>query len=75
MTEFLGTLERDIYPYTTFVNHLFVYPLALNFDGQKLFSRARNIAVTVELRDNDLDGSHPLEVCIFIFWNLSEMSN
>lgn len=62
ITEFLGTNDRDVYPYTTFRNHLFVYPLTLNFDSQKLFSRARNIAVVVELRESDAEGSKPLPV-------------
>lgn len=62
LTEFVGTTERDVHPFTTFINHLFVYPLALNFDSQKLFSRARNIAVIVELRDSDAEGAKPLTV-------------
>lgn len=64
VTEFTGTNERDVYPFTTFVNHLFVYPLMLSFDSQKIFSRARNIAVVVELRDSDGEKSKPLE-CIY----------
>lgn len=62
VTEFVGTSERDIHPYTTFINHFFIYPLTLNFDSQKLFSRARNIAVLVELRDSDGDGAKPITV-------------
>lgn len=60
--EFLGSTDRDVYPFTTFINHIFIYPLVLNFDNQKLFSRARNIAVIVELRDSDADGTKPLPV-------------
>lgn len=60
--EFLGSTDRDVHPYTTFINHLFIYPLALNFDNQKLFSRARNIAVIIELRDSDVEGAKPLPV-------------
>lgn len=37
----------------------------LNFDSQKLFSRARNIAVIVELRDSDAEGAKPLSVSVF----------
>lgn len=67
ITEFLGgTVERDVYPFTTFINHLFVYPLTLNFDSQKLFSRARNLAVVIELRDTDGEGAQPLPV--WVFW-------
>lgn len=62
ITEFSGTSERDIHPYTTFINHLFIYPLTLNFDSQKLFSRARNIAVLIELRDSDAEGTKPITV-------------
>lgn len=64
--EFLGIAERDVYPFTTFINHLFIYPLVLNFDNQKLFSRARNIAVIVELRDSDVEGTKPLPVCLIV---------
>ena len=62
IAEFVGTTERDVYPFTTFINHLFVYPLMLNFDSQKFFSRARNIAVIIELRDSDAEGTKPLQV-------------
>lgn len=62
ITEFSGNSERDIYPFTTFVNHLFVYPISLAFESQKIFSRARNIAVLIELRDSDAEGAKPIEV-------------
>lgn len=62
ITEFQSTSERDCHPYTTFCNHLFVYPLNLQFDSQKLFSRARNITVVIELRDSDHENSKPLKV-------------
>ncbi|XP_075153497.1 dedicator of cytokinesis protein Ziz isoform X2 [Haematobia irritans] len=64
ITEFQSSCERDCHPYTTFCNHLFVYPLALQFDSQKIFSRARNITVVVELRDSDKENSKPLK-CIY----------
>lgn len=67
ITEFLGTTERDVYPFTTFINHLFIYPLVLNFDSQKLFSRARNLAVVIELRDTDAEGAQPLPVNILYY--------
>lgn len=60
--EFPGTSERDLNPFTTFVNHLFLYPQSLSFESQKLFSRARNIAVLVELRCGDGDDAKPIEV-------------
>lgn len=67
INEFPGSSDRDCFPYTTFVNHLFVYPLALAFDSQKLFSRARNIAVVIEVRDSDSEGAKPLKVSILFF--------
>ena len=62
VSEFPGSSERDINPYTTFMNHLYVYPISLSFESQKIFSRARNIAVTVEVRNSDDLESKPLEV-------------
>ncbi|XP_034471670.1 dedicator of cytokinesis protein 9 isoform X1 [Drosophila innubila] len=64
LTEFQGQHERDAFPYTNFCNHLYVYPLSLQFDSQKIFSRARNITVVVELRDGDGEYSKPLK-CIY----------
>lgn len=63
--EFSANLERDLYPYTTFVHHLFIYPQSLSFDSQKLFSRARNLAVTIEVRDSDADGAKSIPVLIY----------
>ncbi|XP_055302716.1 dedicator of cytokinesis protein 9 isoform X2 [Sitodiplosis mosellana] len=57
IAEFSVNLDRDMYPYTTFVNHLFIYPQSLSFDSQKLFSRARNVAVTIEVRESDTEGA------------------
>lgn len=62
----MGTTEH-VHPFTTFINHLFIYPLMLNFDSQKLFSRARNIAVIIELRDSDAEGAKPLSVSLSNF--------
>jgi hypothetical protein len=64
MMEFEGTTEKDVHPYTTFLNHLYVYPQSLAFDTQKTFTRARNIACVVELMDSDAEGAHPLCVSI-----------
>ncbi|PSN40266.1 Dedicator of cytokinesis protein 11 [Blattella germanica] len=64
LMEFEGTSEKDVHPYTTFINHLYVYPQSLSFDTQKSFTRARNIACIVELRDSDTEGAHPL-CCIY----------
>lgn len=62
VTEFTGSSDRDTHPYITFINHLFVYPLSLSFDSQKLFSRARNIAVVIEVKDSDLEGAKSISV-------------
>lgn len=63
-----GTIpERDVNPYTSFVSHLYVYPQSLNFDNQKTFARARNIACVVELRDTDKEEAKPLCVSTIIY--------
>lgn len=62
VSEFPGTSERDLNPYVNYLNHLYIYPHSLSFESQKIFSRARNIAVTVEVRMNDEPDSKPLEV-------------
>lgn len=54
--------ERDVHPFTTFMNHLYVYPQSLSFDSQKLFSRARNIAVILEVKESDGEESKSLPV-------------
>lgn len=62
VAEFESTSEREVHPYTTYVNHLYVYPQTLCFDAQKMFTRARNIACIVELRDEDGENVVPLRV-------------
>lgn len=64
VAEFQSANERDVHPYATYINHLFIYPLALNFESQKLFSRARNLSVVVELRESDAEGARALP-CIY----------
>lgn len=49
-------------PYAAFIHHLYVRPLALSFESQKIFARARNIACTIELRNNDTGDNKPLQV-------------
>lgn len=65
IAEFSAYSERDMYPYTTFVNHLFIYPQSLSFESQKLFSRARNLGLTIEVRDSDADGAKAIPVISF----------
>ncbi|XP_018313730.1 dedicator of cytokinesis protein 9 isoform X2 [Mycetomoellerius zeteki] len=62
VAEFESTSEKDVHPYTTYINHLYVYPQTLNFDSQKMFTRARNIACIAELRDDDSENAKPLRV-------------
>lgn len=62
IAEFAANSDRDMYPFTTFVNHLFIYPQSLSFDSQKLFSRARNVALTIEVRDSDAEGAKSIPV-------------
>ncbi|XP_045470639.1 dedicator of cytokinesis protein 9 isoform X1 [Harmonia axyridis] len=64
VTEFGGTSEKEVHPYSSFINHLYVYPITLNFDTQKTFTRARNIACIVELRDSDSETATGLK-CIY----------
>lgn len=62
--------EEEVNPYTSFISHLYVYPQSLNFDNQKMFVRARNIACLIELKDSDDEDSKPLCVSI-MFASLS----
>ncbi|XP_051876848.1 dedicator of cytokinesis protein 11 [Pristis pectinata] len=62
--EFVPDIAKYMYPFTTFKNHMYVYPIQLKYDNQKTFAKARNIAVRVEVRDSDGDKSHPLK-CIY----------
>ncbi|XP_053674834.1 dedicator of cytokinesis protein 11 [Anopheles nili] len=64
VTEFANNSEQYLHPFVHFVNHLFLYPLQLNYDSQKIFSRARNLAVIVELRDSDTADAKSIE-CIY----------
>ncbi|XP_050078931.1 dedicator of cytokinesis protein 9 isoform X2 [Anopheles maculipalpis] len=64
VTEFGNNSEQYLHPFVHFVNHLFVYPLHLSYDSQKIFSRARNLAVIVELRDSDTAEAKSIE-CIY----------
>ncbi|XP_046607088.1 dedicator of cytokinesis protein 9 isoform X5 [Neodiprion virginianus] len=64
IAEFEGSSEREVHPYITYINHLYVYPQTLSFDTQKIFTRARNIACIVELRDNDSENAQPIR-CIY----------
>ncbi|XP_075890081.1 dedicator of cytokinesis protein 11 isoform X3 [Nelusetta ayraudi] len=62
--EFLPEEAKYNYPFTTYKNQLYVYPLQLKYDNQKTFTKARNIAVCIQFRDSDDDGAAPLK-CIY----------
>lgn len=64
VTEFEGSSVKDVHPHTTYINHLYIYPQSLIFDTQKAFTRARNIACKIELRDSDEEGSESM-CCIY----------
>lgn len=50
-------------PYIDYFNILYIFPQSLKFDSQKVFSKARNLAVTVEIRDtDDINEAKPLNV-------------
>lgn len=54
-------LKRSPIPNQHFIHVLYVYPRLLKFDSQKVFSKARNICVTIEMRDDDHEGAQPLQ--------------
>lgn len=62
VAEFLMPNPRESFPFTEFVNLLFVHPRLLKYDCQKVFPKARNLSVTVEYRESDADDAVPLKV-------------
>ncbi|KAM6893914.1 dedicator of cytokinesis protein 9-like [Xenentodon cancila] len=62
--EFVPCIAKCSQPFTSYKNHLYVYPKHLKYDGQKSFAKARNIAVCIEFKDSDEDGAQPLK-CIY----------
>ncbi|XP_053354639.1 dedicator of cytokinesis protein 9 [Clarias gariepinus] len=62
--EFVPCIAKCSQPFTTYNNHLYVYPKHLKYDNQKAFAKARNVAVCVEFRDSDEDDAKPLK-CIY----------
>uniref|UniRef100_A0AAR2KVL9 Dedicator of cytokinesis 9b n=1 Tax=Pygocentrus nattereri TaxID=42514 RepID=A0AAR2KVL9_PYGNA len=62
--EFVPCIAKCSHPFTTYNNHLYVYPKHLKYDSQKSFAKARNIAVCVEFRDSDEEDAQPLK-CIY----------
>ncbi|KAF2975849.1 hypothetical protein EK904_008906 [Melospiza melodia maxima] len=62
--ELVPEVAKYCYPFTVYKNHLYVYPLHLKYENQKVFAKARNIAVCVEFRDSDEADARPLK-CIY----------
>ncbi|XP_056610167.1 dedicator of cytokinesis protein 9 isoform X2 [Triplophysa dalaica] len=62
--EFVPSIAKFSQPFTTYNNHLYVYPRQLKYDSQKTFTKARNIALCVEFRDSDEEDALPLK-CIY----------
>ncbi|XP_039545421.1 dedicator of cytokinesis protein 9 isoform X2 [Pimephales promelas] len=62
--EFVPCIAKCSQPFTTYNNHLYVYPKHLKYDNQKSFAKARNIAVCVEFRESDEEDAQPLK-CIY----------
>ncbi|PIN99566.1 hypothetical protein AB205_0054040, partial [Aquarana catesbeiana] len=62
--EFVPEVTKYCYPFTTYRNHFYVYPLLLKYDNQKTFAKARNIAVMIECRDSDEPDTQALK-CIY----------
>ncbi|KAM9486349.1 dedicator of cytokinesis protein 9 isoform 2-T2 [Clarias gariepinus] len=62
--EFVPCIAKCSQPFTTYNNHLYVYPRYLKYDSQKTFAKARNIAVCMEFRDSDEEDALPLK-CIY----------
>ncbi|XP_061404005.1 dedicator of cytokinesis protein 10-like, partial [Lethenteron reissneri] len=62
--DFPAETARHAHPYSEYANRLYVYPQRLKYDAQKIFPKARNIAIHVEFRDSDEEGTLPLK-CIY----------
>ncbi|XP_036396561.1 dedicator of cytokinesis protein 9-like [Megalops cyprinoides] len=62
--EFVPCIAKCSQPFTTYNNHLYVYPKHLKYDSQKSFAKARNIAICIEFKDSDEEESQPLK-CIY----------
>ncbi|XP_053717211.1 dedicator of cytokinesis protein 11 isoform X4 [Synchiropus splendidus] len=62
--EFLPDEAKYNYPFTSYKNQFYIYPLQLKYDNQKTFTKARNIAVCIQFRDTDEEGAAPVK-CIY----------
>ncbi|XP_075426230.1 dedicator of cytokinesis protein 10 isoform X4 [Ascaphus truei] len=62
--EFVQASTKYSQPYRAYKNQIYLYPKHLKYDGQKCFSKARNIMVCIEFKNSDEEGSQPLK-CIY----------
>ena len=62
--QFPTDAPSDAHPFCTYLNHLYVYPKSLKYDGQKFFAKARNLTCCVELRASDDEKAEALR-CIY----------
>ncbi|KAL4220208.1 Dedicator of cytokinesis protein 9 [Mactra antiquata] len=62
--EFIPEKGQFYNPHNSYINNLYVYPISLKYDSQKSFTKARNIACCIEIRDSDDDHYVPLQ-CIY----------
>lgn len=62
----IAELYPEAHPQTTYINHIYVYPLSLAFDTQKHIPRARNITCMVQLFDSDNIDSKPIKVILYL---------
>ncbi|KTG38079.1 hypothetical protein cypCar_00002750, partial [Cyprinus carpio] len=51
--EFVPSIAKYSQPFTIYNNHLYVYPRHLKYDSQKSFTKARNIALCLEIQRFD----------------------
>ncbi|CAG2112733.1 unnamed protein product, partial [Medioppia subpectinata] len=54
------SLQPDVQPIARFLHALFVFPLSLKYDSQRVFPKARNIECELQLRDSDAADARPL---------------
>ncbi|XP_060575600.1 dedicator of cytokinesis protein 9-like [Ruditapes philippinarum] len=59
--EFIPEKGQFNNPHNSYVNNIYVYPISLKYGSQKTFTKARNIACCVEIRDSDDDHVVPLK--------------
>ena len=50
--------------FDSYINNLYIYPCNLKFEHQKSFTKARNIACCIELKDSDAENSVSLK-CLY----------